>query len=247
MTGVQLSSYDWHYIWRHQNRKKILPDFQLNLFLQAKRSHAGKSPRGNIKKAGILGDYWKFDITPHQQLALERMSDKLHGKALVCYASPAFHTQAALYEHTKNQSIVLNSTFPPVQKMKGHGAWYYTLGGVSGVANPDYVKIEVEPLQTQIEKLVLQNERTNDAQTSLERLAKAIVLSAGEISEPAPVDTWFQQLLSRVDYNVSEFFEDAFQDDDDYIAAVKAYLTVKSFCTAYHLEWYVLGKAQQFA
>lgn len=104
MSGVILRDYDWHYIWKKRLKNKILPDFKLNLFLQAKRPHAGTRPRGKVKKAGIVGDYWKFEITRHQQVALEQMKKTLNGNAIVCYAAPAFHTQAALYEHTKNQS-----------------------------------------------------------------------------------------------------------------------------------------------
>jgi hypothetical protein len=46
MNGVILLDYDWHYIWKNRLKNKILPDFKLNLFLQAKRPHAGTRPRG---------------------------------------------------------------------------------------------------------------------------------------------------------------------------------------------------------
>lgn len=110
MHGVVLLDFDWKYIWRKRLKNKILPDFQLNLFLQAKRPHAGTRPRAAIKKKGIAGNYWKFEITPHQQTALERMRENISDRAIVCYASPAFHTQSALYEHTKNTgfSILIN-------------------------------------------------------------------------------------------------------------------------------------------
>ena len=119
MSGIVLLAYGWHYIWRKRFKNKTLPDFQLNLFLQAKRPYAGTRPRGKTKKEGIVGDYWKFTATPHHQVALERMEEALHGKAIVCYASPALHTQAALYERTESQNIVPASSFPPVSVLAG--------------------------------------------------------------------------------------------------------------------------------
>ena len=72
-----------------------------------------------LRRQALLGDYWKFPVTPHHQVALERMEEALHGKAIVCYASPALHTQAALYERTESQNIVPASSFPPVSVLAG--------------------------------------------------------------------------------------------------------------------------------
>lgn len=215
MSGVVLPDYEWHYIWKNRLKNKILPDFKLNLFLQAKRPHAGTRPRGKLKKAGIVSDYWKFEITPHQQVALEQMEKTLSGKAIVCYAAPAFHTQAALYEHTKNQSIVPFSSFPPASTLIGHGAWYYGNGGLSGVANPDFVRMEFESLETRIVKLVerTQSQRTN-AVESIRELANSLIQSTLEIHEPSPNDTWFQQLLNRVEDHVSSITELGVRDEE---------------------------------
>lgn len=242
LNGVVLLDYDWHYIWKNRLRNKILPDFKLNLFLQAKRQHAGTRPRGSVKKAGIVGDYWKFEITPHQQVALERMEKTLNAKAIVCYAAPAFHTQAALYEHTKNQSIVPSSSFPPASALTGHGAWYYDNGGLSGVANPDYVRKEFEPLQTRIVNLLERTQSQSvNAGESLRDLANSLIRSTSEVHEPSPADTWFQQLLNRVDDHVSSMTELAFIDEE-YIQALKNYMQVRAFCNAYRLDWFVIGK-----
>jgi hypothetical protein len=242
MNGVVLIDYDWSYIWKKRLKNKALPDFQLNLFLQAKRPEAGKRPRGKIKKGGILKDYWKFEITPHQQTALERMSSVLSPNALVCYAAPAFHTQAALYEHTKNQSIVSASTFPPVDKLSGHGAWYYQSGGLLGVANPDFVKIEVEPLEVRIKELVgqRQNERLDAVQT-LRALAEMLVRSASNNSSPTAADTWFQVQLQRFENIVETMASDLVQDDA-ILASIRHFGQVRTFCNAYRLDWYVLGR-----
>jgi hypothetical protein len=242
MNGVILLDYDWQYIWKRRLKRKILPDFGLNLFLQAKRPHAGTRPRGKVKQAGIVGDYWKFGITPHQQVALERMEKTLNGKAIVCYAAPAFHTQAALYEHTKNQSIVPSSSFPPVSALTGHGAWYYDNGGLSGVANPDFVRMEFESLQARIGSLIERNQsRSLNAGESLRDLANSLIRLASETQEPSSTDTWFQQQINRVEDHVSNIAELEF-GDEEYIQALRHYMQIRAFCNAYRLDWLVIGK-----
>lgn len=242
INGVVLLDYDWHYIWKNRLKNKILPDFSLNLFLQAKRPHSGTRPRGKVKKAGIVGDYWKFEITPHQQVALEQMEKTLNGKAIVCYAAPAFHTQAALYEHTKNQNIVQSSSFPPASALTGHGAWYYENGGLSGVANPDFVRKEFESLQTRIVNLIEGSQsRSVNAGESLRDLANSLIGSTSEVQKPSPTDTWFQQLLKRVDDHIWSMTELGFANKE-YIQALKSYMQVRVFCNAYRIVWLVIGK-----
>jgi len=236
MTGVILNNYNWDYIWDKRKKTKILPDFNLNLFLQAKRPHSGTRPAKKLKDKGIIGDYWKFSVTPHQQIALEKMEQALHGKAIVCYAAPAFHTQSDLYSHTRNQTIVQNSTFPPVGDLKTHGAWYYENGGVKGVGNPDFVHIEFDSLQTRIERLIENAQPISEsAEQSLSNLANAVISIVSEVQEPSAVEIWFQYLLSRIDdlnipeqYNIND--------------ALKHYMQVMAFCTVYHLNWLVIGK-----
>ena len=242
MHGVVLVDFDWNYIWKARLKNKALPDFQLNLFLQAKRPHAGTRPRGKIRKAGLTADYWKFEVTPHQQVALERMSKSLSAKALVCYASPAFHTQAALYEHTKNQSIVSASTFPAVDTLAGHGAWYYDKGGLLGVANPDFTRVDVEPLERRIARLVEQGqEQRLDAAATLKNLAESLIRSASENQAPAAADTWFQLQLKRVD-DMLESMIALGEKDEGLLASTRSFGQVRAFCNAYRLDWYVLGR-----
>jgi hypothetical protein len=170
------------------------------------------------------------------------MEKTLNGKAIVCYAAPAFHTQAALYEHTKNQSVVPSSSFPPASALTGHGAWYYDNGGLWGVANPDFVRKEFEPLQTRIINLMERTQsRSVNAGESLRDLANSLIKSTSEVQEPSPSDTWFQQLLNRVNDHVSSMTELGFVDEE-YIQALKNYMQVRAFCNAYRLDWLVIGK-----
>lgn len=148
--GSILRGRRYRYIWSKKQPKKLLPDFKLNLFIQVKR--ASYSSRGNTKlRPHINGSYWHFEITPHQQLALELLEAELAGEALVVYAAPAFHKQQDLYNHTSNRTAVENSSFPKVSILKGHSKWYYDRPGIVGVANPDIDFVSEESLFDQIQ------------------------------------------------------------------------------------------------
>lgn len=64
----------------------------------------------------------------------------------MAYASAVFHTNASLFAHMKQGTIVQNSTFPSALKLKGHDAWYYWSPGAVGAANPNPENIEEAPL-----------------------------------------------------------------------------------------------------
>ena len=68
---------------------------------------------------------------------MKTLSDRTRGRAHVAYAGAAFHTNLALFTHTRCRTIVQNSTFPPVDVLAGHDAWYYQVPGAQGAANPD--------------------------------------------------------------------------------------------------------------
>lgn len=240
--GVLLHQLRLTYLKRTRNKIKVLPNFKLNLFIQAKRPYAGTRPRGGIKRNGISGAFWKFDITPHQQKALERFANQLNKDALVCYAAPAFHTQASLYGHIVKKTIVQNSSFPPVSKLSGHSAWYYDQGGVVGVANPDFERIQMEPIEAQIGRLVERyGDHQADARETLRQLADAVIKSADDLQDPSSTDNWLQLLLARTESEVKELFDLDLIDSQD-SDSVLSYFRVMAFCSAHHVEWFVLGK-----
>lgn len=173
--GSILRGRPFHYIWSGSKPSKILPDFKLNLFIQAKRSTYSSQSNNNLKP-NINGQYWFFEITPHQQLALEQLEDELSGDSLVIYAAPVFHKQQELYNHTSNQTMVDNSTFPKASMLKGHSKWYYDKAGIIGVANPDFEFFNEENLINQIE--VKRKEagdfKDDNSINNLQKLSKAI-------------------------------------------------------------------------
>lgn len=238
INGILMHRHRWGFIWSERKKKKELPNFALNLFIQAKRPYVLSSGNKNLKKNGIRGGCWKFEITVHQQVALEKLEKKLKGKALVCYASPAFHKQSDLYKHTTSKSIVENSTFPSISALNSHTAWYYDLPGASGCANPVYERIDGEDLDSKLVTLVERsgfNENINrDHRESLHDLANAIyeIVTVNEAS-------FESARFSEAIIEISRFIEDWDLDED--ASYVKDYLIIREFCFLYKLQWFVVG------
>ncbi|WFS20388.1 hypothetical protein P9K38_08635 [Pseudomonas sp. 905_Psudmo1] len=242
LNGVLMHRRHWLFIWSERKKKKSLPNFKLNLFLQAKRPIVLTSGNKNLKTNGIKGGCWKFETTEHQQIALEKLEDKLRGEALVCYASPVFHKQSDLYKHTTNRSIVENSTFPSITSLKGHTAWYYDTPGAVGCANPVYERINEESLVYRINQLVesasYSENEIGDGRRYLSFLAKAILELSSECE-----DYYESAILSEATIEISRFVEEhELEDDSQY---VKDYLLVREFCFLYKLQWFVLGASNK--
>ena len=83
--GIFLSHYNWNYIWFLRRKKKLLPPFRLNLFIQSKRPFFGRAPKYGFKKR-----CYRFDILISQQKVLEKVANNLKNKALLIYAAPIF-------------------------------------------------------------------------------------------------------------------------------------------------------------
>ena len=181
LSGAALGYYDWPYAWRLPRLGVSLPRFRLNLFLQSKRPFLYKRrPRSLKKISSMKAPLWSFPITRHQQRRLEVLADTIQGKAHVSYAAAAFHTYNDLFKHTKQRTIVQNSTFPSVEKLKGHDAWYYQTPGAQGAANPNPESIEEPSLLARLRDLA----RGTDAYDGgdirwLDDTAKGVIEAAG--------------------------------------------------------------------
>jgi len=77
--------------WRLRRGNGNYPNFALNLFIQAKRPTHLKHVTKELSAKNLGSPYWRFTIEDHQQELLEKLASECKGKALVCYASPAFH------------------------------------------------------------------------------------------------------------------------------------------------------------
>lgn len=117
------------------------PSFKMNVFLQHKRpeylSRSSASEWATWNTA-----YFRFLITPHQQVALEACASALGQNGLVAYASPAFHARVDLFGHIENHTLVANTHFAPALALKGHGRYTYKNATTSGVAHSEPSRVE---------------------------------------------------------------------------------------------------------
>ena len=231
--GAVLSRYRWPRAWFRRRPTNRLPTFRLNLFIQTKRPDWSKKPTRILREKGFRGLYWRFNLNEDQQEVLEKVAEKLDNRALVIYAAPTFHQHHDLYRNTINGTIIENSTFPSIAKLKAHEAWYYHTPGASGVANPIPEEIIEPTLKERIEKLIESKEGSGSWSDSLKSLASEIVnaLSDEKLKETSRRASFFDA-IKQID---KEF--DGFEN----AGALHAFFTVQAFCEAFSLDWYVIG------
>jgi hypothetical protein len=225
--------------WKRRRARapRALPNFKLNLFIQAKRPDHIKRVAKRLKHNGIAGPYWRINIYAEQQQMLDSLAAQTHGRGLVCYAAPAFHRLTQLYSHITSSSIVENSTFPEASLLSGHARWNYDRPGNVGVAN-----IEPEFIQgpSLVERLQLLASEHSDQEPEeffgnlgeLARIVKVCVEESYRTQEARSV-VFFQRLsaIANVLDSISGPVPDAVQD----------FLTVQAFCKSFGLRWFTVG------
>ncbi|MFL5766103.1 MAG: hypothetical protein ACJ77K_19315 [Bacteroidia bacterium] len=231
LNGVILRNRHFRYIWSGTPPGKTLPDFSLNLFIQAKRGYYSKRGKSSLISKGIKGQHWFFEITPHQQIALEKLALDLGDDALVVYASPLFHEQQQLYNHTKNQTIVENSTFPKAIALKGHSKWYYDKPGMSGVANPDFSFVEGPDLFTEIKmKREVKGDMGQNSSKSIEILSERIDKFVDSQSNDFR-STQYIYWIGNIDRYPQLYGGDS--------PKLKNYLKIETFVALWKLQWLI--------
>jgi hypothetical protein len=235
LPGARLSRYRWPLIWR-RDRPDRLPSFNLNLFIQAKRSSWGRNPTKALKAKKFSGAYWRFQTDAHQQGILEAVAEKLKTRALVVYAAPVFHQHKELHAHTRKGTIVENSTFPSVASLKGHKAWNYQIPGAKGIANADPEEIDEPPLARRIATLIEESRAGNGWGEELGALAsdlRAVVESDDDLLAESSRRGLFADQVLEI-----ERATERFQDRE----ALAAFFTIVAFCEIYLVMWQVLGR-----
>jgi hypothetical protein len=232
-SGMALGYYDWPMWFGPPRPRHNLPRFRLNLFLQAKRSlYYVRRPRSLARFPDYQGPMWAFNIKEHQQKLLMHLANRAGRRAHVAYAAPAFHTNAALFRHTRCRSIVPNSSFPSVMALEGHEAWYYREPGTVGVANPDPEHIEEQPFLERLELLA----------------ADAPISDQGEIfgfDQLAPVViAAVQDIENMADPYAAQFFDDLqtldrFLEPYDLRSTIRAFSQIRLFTLRFALTWLV--------
>ena len=233
--GASLAYYDWPITWGPANPSTKLPRFKLNLFLQAKRPDYHKRIPKTLRTLGRpSAPLWSFRIKPHQQKLLEVLAGKIKGRGHVAYASAAFHTNAALFSHTKLRTIVQNSTFPSVANLKGHGVWYYWTPGASGAANPDPEIVEEPSLLDRVRSLSRELEPYGGHDiTWLDLTARQVIASARSTEgAQATIGEYFQDDLETLG-RLAENYE--------LQPSLLAYAQINLFAIRFDLNWLVVA------
>jgi hypothetical protein len=233
--GVFLNRYNWDHIW-HQTRRRPMPNFRLNLFIQAKRPMAFKRAPRHISAAGLNPPGWCFGVEPHQQLALESVASRIGRRAAILYAAPAFHTLTQLFGHARMGTVVKNSTFPDVLRLRGHSKWYYNQAGGNGVANPNAEPSKGPSLDETIEKLLLGEEGAQTTKTSdnLAELSKTILsaIHDGGLKDNPRVARFFEELrlVERELAGLEVLGEE-----------IRNFYSVAAFTEIFNVEWFTIA------
>lgn len=221
--GVILDHFNWGYIWNKIN-KRPLPNFNVNLLIQAKRPDHLQRVSSDLKELGFSGKHWRFEITPHQQLLLEKVSKKLKNKALIIYASPAFHTLNQLYDFTKKRTIVQNTNFVRIHKLTNHKRWNYNKPGFSGIAHSTPEFIDEKSFDVLFSSLE-QNNRTD----FFENAAEFYIAAHDSSVELSNTNVTARHYLSIVESIESEI-------PKEYIH-LQSYISFMAFCNLTNLTW----------
>lgn len=227
--GVVLDELRWGFMWQRLGSKRRLPTFNTNLLIQAKRPKPLSRSTPELKSYGFGSKYWRFEITEHQQEILEKVSRNLRRRALVVYASPAFHTLDNLYDYTEAQTIVENTNFVKVERLHNHKKWNYYQPGTSGVAHSEPEFIEDEPFYSMIEQVRESGQESDDFSANLRFLHKSTVEACHEIQEHNPIAKYYLRLHGRL-MRMEELYEQ--KETIDYVA-------FNMFCNVVKLKWLI--------
>ena len=233
--GVILDSYNFDYIWKARKQRRMLPDFYLNLFIQAKRPflHTGTGT-----KSIYNCPYYSFKINDHQQEVLEQLVNVLGNHALIVYAAPAFGKFKDLYFHTKNGDMIEHTSFPQISQMSGHTTWNYC------DANKGITCSEQETIHTRsIYHLI-----RNYTEKNIDRNAKKEFYSYKEDYFDVYQNLEFLEgkIVNILRQNFreneqAEFFLECLKDvRETYHYAFRSFAIIKIFCEIFNLDWYVL-------
>jgi hypothetical protein len=201
--------------------------------------HGERRSRGFFNSLlGLKSPYWRFELTGHQQIALERLRANLRQRALVCYACPAFHTEAVLHKWTVEPKIVEKSTFPDVADLAGHDAWNFSEPGTFGVANAEAIRREAGPLVERLIRLIESAGVTDEgAGVELSSLVDAAKAAIRTESGDSFIEAQFQEGVRDINGIAEDV--DLQEGRDEFTA----YATMILFCSLHRLMWLVVGRA----
>lgn len=175
-----------------------MPPFKFNLFVQFKRPKF-LSSRGAKQWSDWKQSYYRYETTPHQQEALEKIDAQSYGRAATIYASPAFWGDSDLWENVRNEDVVNHSNMAEVGKLRGHDHYSYTTPGFHGKGHSETVDIESQPL-SQIIGSALERNEPIPLNQHLKKTASTIIDALRDSDSALPILHQAQTAL-----NIEEF------------------------------------------
>ncbi|MFB4856534.1 hypothetical protein ACE3LH_05470, partial [Enterobacter hormaechei subsp. steigerwaltii] len=196
----------------------------------AKRPTPMNRPSSILKGYGFSSKFWRFDITVHQQEILERVSRNLRRKALVVYASPAFHSLDELYEFTESQLVMENTNFVKVERLHNHKQWNYYQPGTRGVAHSTPEFIDDVPFGSMLRQAVELNNEDGNVSENLSFLHERTIEACKDIQDHNPIARYYLRLQDRI-MGLGEIYE---------LKETLHYVSFNLFCNVAKLRWLVL-------
>lgn len=232
--GVVLNDYNMGYIWRKMKKKRMLPDFSMNLFIQAKRPYIHS---GTFSGAIYDTKHYSFEINQRQQKILERLDQKLSHRALLVYAAPVFGTYEELYNYIREGKVIENTSFPKVDILSGHSHWYYR-DARSGIAHSEPKEEKSFSIFELIERLKQKyyNAENTKFDENIYTISKIVMNVLEEFREDMQVKYCFSKIK---DMQMIYEYRQNWIDNIDY-KTVTSFLTITIFCDVFNLDWFVL-------
>ena len=168
--GIQLCR-EW---WSHLDQSlPYFPSFKFNVFVQHKRpEHLTVS---SAKEWSHWNKpYFRFELTPHQQNALEQLETHAQNRAIVVYGSPVFVKLADLWRAIEDQRLIERSNFCQPSKLSGHHTYSFADPGRVGKAHSEAEDIESFDFYEQLNVLNAATNAADDNRAFLIRTGKLV-------------------------------------------------------------------------
>lgn len=163
-----------------------------SLFMQFKRPVFQDNKRAKYH-GRIGGPYFEVGITPHQQKLLSNLQNRVRGRAVVRYASPAFWSRAEFDRHDEQRQVLINSAFIPPSRIKTHRKWMYAGSSGKVVLNPDLEDLDAESWESVLREMT-ELAKEESLREHVRLLASAIGERQGEQQGVSAEGGWLRRI-----------------------------------------------------
>jgi hypothetical protein len=175
--GIMIDSIWWDEL---DEALSHFPRFRFNVFIQHKRPEYLTTSNSN-EWTDWGRPYYRYELTAHQQIALERLESLVGPKAIVVYASPAFVTLEDLWDSIRRTNLIDRSNFCQAGKLHGHNLYTYTDAGNLGKGHSDAEELESYNFINRISQLNKEIAPTEDNRSFLVNLSDVTQKAISEV------------------------------------------------------------------